>query len=1066
MPKNPSIRKTMVIGSGPIVIGQAAEFDYAGTQACRALREEGVEIVLVNSNPATIMTDPAMADRVYIEPMDAATVKRIIEKERPDSLLPTLGGQTGLNLAMELHEDGFLEKKGVKLIGTSAAAIFKAEDREAFRDTMTKIGEPVVDNVIVHTVEDAVAFANRIGYPVIVRPAYTLGGTGGGMANDEEELREVCQGGLKSSRVHQCLIERSIAGWKEIEFEVIRDSADNALSICNMENIDPVGIHTGDSIVVAPCKSLTDEQLSMLRDSAIKIIRELGIEGGCNVQFALKPDSMEYYLIEVNPRLSRSSALASKATSYPIARVATKIALGYRLDEILLGRNKAHALFEPQVNYTVLKMPRWPFDKFTAADKHIGTKMKATGEVMAIGETFEAAFLKALRSLELNAYSLRSPRLTALSDGEVANMLRYQGDERIFFVFESIRRGVKLSEIYDATKIDWWFLERMKGMCDMEAAIERAGADGLTKELMQNAKIHGVSDAAIAKLTGITEGEVRAKRKALGVLPHYKVVDTCPHSPGGLGEYLYSVYGQEGEKAKRRKETAVVLGSGPIRIGQGVEFDYCCVHCAWALKKQGFHTIMINNNPETVSTDYDTADTLYFEPLTPEEVYNILERENPAGVVVQFGGQTAIKLAKPVVDAGYKLFGTDLADIDAAEDRERFDELLEEVGLKRPKGFTVFTKEEALKVAEELGYPVLVRPSYVLGGQGMTLAYNEQGVSDFMDVICREKQEHPVLIDKYLRGKEVEVDAVSDGYDLLIPGIMEHVERAGIHSGDSISVYPAKDISGKVKSKLIEATKKLADALHVKGLVNIQYILHNDDVYVIEVNPRSSRTVPFISKVTGIPLPEVATRAMLGERIAGMGFGTGLAPDARCVAVKVPVFSLDKLPDVEVTLGPEMKSTGEVLGLGRTLSEALYKGLCAAGLTLPDAGAVVFSVADNDKNEMVDLAIDLSVLGYDIYATSGTANVLNQSFVGASVVTKEAGSLSAEQLIEEGRAVLVVNTPTHGRERRRFGFRLRRLATERSIPCLTSADTVRALVQALKARKSLVQTELIALQDV
>ncbi len=933
---------------------------------------------------------------------------------------------------------------------------------------MNKIGEPVVDNVIVHSVEGALEFAERIGYPVIVRPAYTLGGTGGGMAANREELEEICAGGLKASRVHQCLIERSIAGWKEIEFEVIRDSADHVITVCDMENIDPVGVHTGDSVVVAPCQTLKKEELDMLRASAARIIRELGIEGGCNVQYALRPDGKEYFLIEVNPRLSRSSALASKATSYPIARVASKIALGLNLDEIKLGRNKAHAYFEPQVGYTVLKVPRWPFDKFTAADKRIGTKMKATGEVMSIGENFEAAFLKAFRSLELGLSSLRSAHIMALSDEQVHAGLHNQVDERILVVSEAIRRGFDLDEIYEATRIDKWFLERIASIHARDRAIEQAGAGGLTRELLYDAKLHGVSDRTIGELTGLPEMEVRNRRKALGVTARFQVVDTCPHAPGGLGDYYYSVYGPDYTMdCRTAPQGAVVLGSGPIRIGQGVEFDYCCVHCAWALSRMGKRTIIINNNPETVSTDYDTADTLYFEPLTSEEVWNVLDVEQPEGVVVQFGGQTAIKLAKPVRDYGYPLLGTDLMDIDAAEDRERFDELLEEAGLRRPVGRTAFTMEEALAAAAEIGYPVLVRPSYVLGGQGMTIAYDEDSVREFMNITLRETQEHPVLIDRYLVGKEVEVDAVCDGYDMLIPGIMEHIERAGVHSGDSISVYPAQDISGKMRSKLVEATEKLAKALHVRGLVNIQYILHEDHIYVIEVNPRSSRTVPYISKVTGIPLVELAIRASMGERLAGMGFGTGMAADARCVAVKVPVFSLDKLPDVEISLGPEMKSTGEVLGLGRSLPEALCKGLMGAGLTLPSGGgAVLFSVADSDKQDIIGMAVDLSAMGYDIYATQGTANVLNHNFAGASVVEKKGEVDSAAELIESGKAVLIVNTPTHGRERKRFGFKLRRLATERGLPCLTSLDTAGALVSALKVKKTLADLEPLALQDV
>ncbi len=1081
MPKRADIKKTLVIGSGPIVIGQAADFDYAGTQACRALREEGVSVVLVNSNPATIMTDAAIAERVYIEPLNIQTLEKIIETERPDSLLPTLGGQTGLNLAMELFEAGILAKYGVKLLGTNRDAIFKAEDREAFKATMLEMGEPIPASTIATNAEEAVDFANSIGYPVVVRPAYTLGGTGGGFADDEKELCAILADGFRESRAHQCLVEKSIAGWKEIEFEVLRDPAGHSIVVCDMENIDPVGVHTGDSIVVAPTKTLDKRPLDMLRASAKRIIEALKIEGGCNVQFALHPDTDEYAVIEVNPRLSRSSALASKATAYPIARVATKIALGYNLEEIRFGNMKegASAFFEPDVTYTVIKIPRWPFDKFTLADRSLGTRMKATGEVMAIGDSFSQAFLKALRSLELPVTELVIPAYAALSDEELAQRLKKPEDDRIFSLLAALSR-MDFARVEKLTRIAPFFLSELKQLVETEREIREGGVSALTAERLWEIKAAGIADAAIAGLTGQSEGDIRKLRKELGVLPAFRVVDTCPASPGGVSEYFYSVYDKEkicGSKlypggvqfapANNPPKTAVVLGSGPIRIGQGVEFDYCCVHCTWALRDAGYHTVIINNNPETVSTDFDTAQRLYFEPLTREETLNVLEIEHPECVSAQFGGQTAIKLAKTVEDAGYKLLGTDLAGIDAAEDRERFDALLERESIPRPAGKTVFTTPEALEAAEALGYPVLVRPSYVLGGQGMVIAYESADIEEYMKLISRQKQEHPILVDKYVVGKELEIDAVCDGSEILIPGVMEHIERAGVHSGDSISMYPAQSLTGRQKQRLIDYTRRLALALGVKGLINIQYILSGDDIYVIEVNPRSSRTVPFMAKVTGVPLVELAARAALGESLAGMGYGTGLCRDSGVVAVKAPVFSFEKLPGLEVSLGPEMKSTGEVMGVAKALPDALLKGLVSAGIRLPRQGAgVLMTVADSDKQELYPIAEDLSALGFALHATKGTAYVLNQNFVATSLVTRGEHGDSAMQKLEGGEIGLVVCTPTHGRERVRFGFRLRRMAVERAVPVVTSLDTARALVIGLKRLRQNAPNPPVALQDI
>lgn len=1049
MPINPEIRKVLVIGSGPIVIGQAAEFDYAGTQACRSLKEEGIEVVLVNSNPATIMTDQDIADHVYIEPLNLASVTQIIEMERPDSILPTLGGQIGLNMAMQLHENGTLEKYGIKMLGTSADSIRRAEDRQGFKDTMEEINQPCVESLVVETVEDALAFADKIGYPVIVRPAYTLGGTGGGIAYDAPALGEIASGGIRMSRVGQILIERCISGWKEIEFEVMRDAAGNAITICSMENVDPVGVHTGDSIVVAPTQTLAAKEYQMLRTAALEIITALKIKGGCNVQFALNPDSFEYAVIEVNPRVSRSSALASKATGYPIAKVTSKIALGYHLDEIPNSVTKTTmACFEPTVDYCVLKIPKWPFDKFVTASRTLGTQMKATGEVMSIASSFEAAMMKAVRSLELNVYNLRLNKLSELSDDEIAERLCLVDDERIFVVTEALRRGVTPEEINAVTKIDVWFLDRFRAIVEMEQKLAR---EKLDVQLLQGAKEMGFGDAFIGELCKIDRKAIKQMREEWGILPTYKMVDTCAAEYDAATPYYYSGYDLENESnaPDTGKKRVLVLGSGPIRIGQGIEFDYCSVHSVWALKHLGCETIIINNNPETVSTDFDVADRLYFEPLTPEDVENIVEVEKPWGAVVQFGGQTAIKLAKALSEMGVPILGTSPDGVDAAEDRERFDEILRNLEIPRAEGRTVFTAEEAVVAANEIGYPVLVRPSYVLGGQGMEIAYSERNVTEYMKIINRVQQEHPILIDKYLMGREVEVDGVFDGVDILIPGIMEHVERAGVHSGDSISVYPPLHIEEKHKETILQHTKNLAKSLGVIGLVNIQFVIYNDTVYVIEVNPRSSRTIPYISKVTGVPIIDLATRVMLGERLADLGYGTGIYPEVPFYAVKMPVFSFEKLTNVDTGLGPEMKSTGEVLGLAETFPQALLKAFKGAQMRVPDkkGGRVILTVKDEDKGEVIGIGRRLAELGISLFATSGTCRVLEEAGIPVQKVNRVSEpSPNILDLIASGTVDLVVNTPTRGRKQDTDGFKIRRCAVEHSVSCVTSIDTASAIV--------------------
>ncbi len=1065
MPKREDVKKVLVIGSGPIVIGQAAEFDYAGTQACRALTEEGVEVVLINSNPATIMTDKMMADKIYIEPLVADSVKKVIEIERPDSILPTLGGQTGLNLAMELAEEGYLDKMNVKLLGTATSAIKMAEDRQAFKDTMESIGEPCIASKVVNTYEDALDFAKEIGFPVIVRPAYTLGGTGGGIAYTEEDLAEIAPNGLRLSRVHQVLIEKCISGWKEIEFEVIRDGKGNAITVCSMENLDPVGVHTGDSVVIAPAQTLSEREYSMLRNASLNIIHALGIEGGCNCQFALHPESFEYAVIEVNPRVSRSSALASKATGYPIAKVTSKIALGYGLDEIVNAvTGKTCACFEPTIDYCVIKFPKWPFDKFVKAKRTLGTQMKATGEVMAISDNIEGALMKAVRCLELNVMSFELKKLKALSKKDIVKRLSRIDDERFFVICEAFRRDVDIHEIQQITTIDLFFLNKLKNLVDMERRLQE---EALEPELLKEAKRMGFTDKLIASLCGKSEIAVRAMRELHSIFPAYKMVDTCAAEFEAVTPYYYSTYDEYTETFSSTKKKVVVIGSGPIRIGQGIEFDYCSVHSVWALREAGYETIIINNNPETVSTDFDTADKLYFEPLTAEDVGNILEIEKPDGVLVQFGGQTAIKLTQALKEMGVKILGTKAEDVDAAEDRERFDEILEECNIRRPEGRTVFTHEEALEAANELGYPVLVRPSYVLGGQGMEIAYNDQDVKEFMDIITMIKQEHPILIDKYMMGKEIEVDAICDGTDILIPGIMEHLERAGVHSGDSISVYPAPTITQKIKDDLVEYTKRLANALHVVGLVNIQFVLHEGEIYVIEVNPRSSRTVPYISKVTNVPMVDLATRCVLGEKLKDMGCGTGLHPEGEYVAIKVPVFSFEKLHDVDTSLGPEMKSTGEVLGISKDFSEALYKGLLGAGFKMSERGNILITVRDTDKPEMLDLAKGFHELGYHIYSTSGTAEFLMKNNVPATTVSKIGeGSPDILDLLQEGRFNMVINTATKGRRPDRDGFKIRRKSVELSVPCLTSLDTAKAFLASVQSTQNKTDLSMVNLRDV
>ncbi len=1050
MPKNPDIKKVLVIGSGPIVIGQAAEFDYAGTQACRSLKEEGLEVVLLNSNPATIMTDKDIADRVYIEPLTVDVVEQLILKEKPDSVLPTLGGQAGLNLAMELDERGFFEKTGVKLIGTTSQTIKKAEDRLEFKATMEKIGEPVAPSLVVENLEDGIAFSNKIGYPVVLRPAYTLGGSGGGIAHNQEELEEILANGLRLSRVGQVLVERCIAGWKEIEYEVMRDGAGNVITVCNMENIDPVGVHTGDSIVVAPSQTLGDKEYQMLRTSALNIISELKITGGCNVQFALHPESFEYCVIEVNPRVSRSSALASKATGYPIAKVAAKIAIGYTLDEIknaITGQTMAS--FEPMLDYCVVKMPRLPFDKFISAKRTLTTQMKATGEVMSICDNFEGGLMKAIRSLEQHVDSLMSYDFSHLDKAGLLEQLEVVDDRRIWVIAEALRQGVPYDEIHDITKIDKWFIDKIAILVEMEQALK---TQELTVDLLREAKRIEFPDNVIANLTGKSEEEIKKMRYDNGIVAAFKMVDTCAAEFEASTPYYYSVYGSENEAIETNdRKKVLVLGSGPIRIGQGIEFDFCSVHCTWAFSKEGYETIIINNNPETVSTDFDIADKLYFEPLTPEDVESVVRLEKPDGAVVQFGGQTAIKLTEALMKMGVPILGTSAENVDAAEDRELFDEILEQCQIPRPKGGTVYTAEEAKEVANRLGYPVLVRPSYVLGGQGMQIAINDEDVEEFIGIINRIAQDHPILVDKYLQGKEIEVDAVCDGEDILIPGIMEHIERAGIHSGDSISVYPAKSISQKVKDTIEEYTKRLARSLHVIGLINIQFIAVGEDVYVIEVNPRSSRTVPYISKVTGIPIVPLATKVILGYKIKDLGYTPGLQKEADYFAVKMPVFSFEKIRDADISLGPEMKSTGECLGIAKTFNEALYKAFLGAGICLPKYKNMIMTVRDEDKAEAVEIAKRFEALGYNIYATKGTARALMDADVQVRLTRKvEQESPNILDLILGHEIDLVIDTPSQGVEHSHDGFVIRRHAIETGVNVLTAIDTAKALVTSLE----------------
>ena len=1057
MPKNPDIKKVLVLGSGPIVIGQAAEFDYAGTQACRSLKEEGIEVVLLNSNPATIMTDKDIADRVYIEPLTVEVVEQLILKEQPDSILPTLGGQAGLNLAMELEDAGFLKEHNVRLIGTTALTIKKAEDREMFKETMEKIGEPVAPSDIVENVEQGLEIAAKIGYPVVLRPAYTLGGSGGGIARNPEECALILENGLRLSRVGQVLVERCIAGWKEIEYEVMRDGAGNVITVCNMENIDPVGVHTGDSIVVAPSQTLGDKEYQMLRTSALNIISELGITGGCNVQYALHPESFEYCVIEVNPRVSRSSALASKATGYPIAKVAAKIALGYTLDEIKNAvTQKTYASFEPMLDYCVVKMPRLPFDKFISAKRTLGTQMKATGEVMSICTNFEGALMKAIRSLEQHVDCLLSYDFTGLTEEELRRELGRVDDMRIWRIAEALRRGISYEDIHAATMIDYWFIDKLAILVEMENSLKavRTGDRELTNELLAEAKRIEFPDNVISRLTGIPQAEIKQQRYDNNIRAAYKMVDTCAAEFKAETPYYYSCFGSvsEAEKTEGRKKV-LVLGSGPIRIGQGIEFDFCSVHSTWAFSKEGYETIIINNNPETVSTDFDIADKLYFEPLTPEDVESIVDEEKPDGAVVQFGGQTAIKLTEALMKMGVPILGTAAEDVDAAEDRERFDEILEKCGIPRPAGHTVFTAEEAKRAARQLGYPVLVRPSYVLGGQGMQIAINDEDIDEFIGIINQIAQEHPILVDKYIMGKEIEVDAICDGKDILIPGIMQHIERTGIHSGDSISVYPAQDLTEKNVATIVDYTEKLAQALHVKGMINIQFIVDGDDVYIIEVNPRSSRTVPYISKVTGIPIVPLATQIICGRTIRELGYKPGLQPKADYIAIKMPVFSFEKIRGADISLGPEMKSTGECLGIAKTFNEALYKAFEGAGIRLPKHKNMIMTVRRSDQEEAVDIARRFAAVGYKIFATRGTARTLANHGVKAYEIRKlEQESPNILDLVLGHRIDLIIDIPAQGAERSHDGFIIRRNAIETGVHVLTSLDTARALVTSLENR--------------
>lgn len=1064
MPLRKDIKKVLVIGSGPIIIGQAAEFDYAGTQACRALKDEGVEVVLVNSNPATIMTDVDIADRVYVEPLTVGFLKTIIKKEKPDGLLATLGGQVGLNLAIDLDKDGILKEYNVEILGTTIASIEQAEDRELFKETMEKLNQGVPESMIVENVEDALLFAKKTGYPLIVRPAYTLGGTGGGIANNDEELDDITNKGLKYSMIGQVLIERSVAGWKEIEYEVVRDAKNNCITVCNMENLDPVGVHTGDSIVVAPCQTLTDRETQMLRKAAIDIVCELGVEGACNVQYALNPESEEYIVIEVNPRVSRSSALASKATGYPIAKVASKIALGFTLDEIENAvTKKTTACFEPALDYVVLKIPRWPFDKFVHADKTLGTQMKATGEVMAIERNMEAALLKAVRSLEIGLTHLEMPSLKLLSDEEVFEKIKFVDDERFFVIAEAFRRGVTIEQVMEITKMDRFFLRKIHNIIDLEKEIKE---NPLSEELLKKAKKRGFADSTIADLVGKKELDIRALRKVWKIIPTYKMVDTCAAEFEANTPYYYSTYATEDEVKVSNKKRVVVLGSGPIRIGQGVEFDYCSVHSVWALKELGYETIIINNNPETVSTDFDTADKLYFEPLTLEDTLNIIEKEKPEGVIAQFGGQTAINLAGPLAKCGVRILGSSVESIDRAEDRERFEGLLTALNIPRPKGFTVFDIKGAIIAANDVSYPVMVRPSYVLGGRAMEIVYTEEELRYYMENAVKASKEHPVLVDHYLQGAEVEVDAICDGKEVLIPGIMEHIERAGVHSGDSIAVYPPLHITEHAIKKIIDYTKRLAMGVEVKGMINIQYIIRDNEVFVIEVNPRSSRTVPFLSKVTTIPMVDVATKAAMGISLKEQGYKPGLALFPDYYAVKAPVFSFNKMADVDITLGPEMKSTGEVMCIDYQYSRALYKAVVATGMQIPEEGEILFTVADKDKEEATEIAKGFDELGYKIVATGGTAQYLQSQGLDVKLATKiSEGVPNILDDIKDGKIAMVINTLTHGRNVERDGFKIRRSTVEHAIPCLTSIDTASALYKVMSSMRRRRIERTIALQD-
>ncbi|AZB42864.1 carbamoyl-phosphate synthase large subunit [Bacillus sp. FJAT-42376] len=1049
MPKRVDIKKILVIGSGPIVIGQAAEFDYAGTQACIALKEEGYEVVLVNSNPATIMTDTEIADQVYIEPLTAEFVSNIIRKERPDALVPTLGGQTGLNLAVELAESGVLEECGVEILGTSLEAIQKAEDRDLFRRLMNELNEPVPDSEIIRTVEEAFAFAAQIGYPIIVRPAFTLGGTGGGICSNEEELAEIVAYGLKASPVTQCLLEKSIAGFKEIEYEVMRDSGDHAIVVCNMENFDPVGIHTGDSIVVAPSQTLSDREYQLLRNVSLKIIRALGIEGGCNVQLAIDPESFQYYIIEVNPRVSRSSALASKATGYPIAKLAAKIAVGLTLDEMMNPvTGKTYACFEPALDYIVTKIPRWPFDKFESANRWLGTQMKATGEVMAIGRTFEESLLKAVRSLEADVHHLDLKRAAQLDDLHIEKRIRRAGDERLFFLAEAIRRGISAETLHEWSQIDLFFLNKLTGIIGLE---KRIASHPFDLGVLHEAKKAGFSDQAVAELWSSQEREIYEFRKQSGLMPVYKMVDTCAAEFESSTPYFYGTYEEENESAVTARESVLVLGSGPIRIGQGVEFDYATVHSVWAIKEAGYEAIIINNNPETVSTDFSISDKLYFEPLTAEDVMHVIELEKPIGVVVQFGGQTAINLADELAARGVKILGTSLEDLDRAENRDKFERTLQALGIPQPLGKTAVSSREAAVIAKDIGYPVLVRPSYVLGGRAMEIVYREEELLHYMENAVKVNPAHPVLIDKYLTGKEIEVDAIADGETVVIPGIMEHIERAGVHSGDSIAVYPPQTLSEECKNKIMEYTIALAKGLNISGLLNIQFVLYNNDVFVLEVNPRSSRTVPFLSKITGVPMANLAAKVVLGQKLKDMGYETGLIEEKSGVYVKVPVFSFAKLRMVDITLGPEMKSTGEVMGKDATLEKALYKGLVASGIQIHKYGSVLLTVADKDKTDGLEIARRFYRIGYQILATSGTADYLKEFGIPAKVVNKISDQPNLLDVIRNGEAQFVINTLTRGKQPARDGFKIRRESVENGVPCLTSLDTARAILRVLES---------------